>query len=127
MISIATCRCRRPVPGSTTRKVVNGFKLPDRSPPTKNEIAWIECPRRPRPPSHSPPDQAGPGNPRSTPMANGQQRSNKEVRKPKHVGVRDLWWSGSAGTWLASASIGHSNHRRLELLVVTAGPSRSSR
>ncbi len=26
----------------TNRRVVNGFKLPDDSPPTENELKWIE-------------------------------------------------------------------------------------
>ena len=42
MSTFTPSRCLRSSTGSTTRKVVEGFRVPDDRPPTWNELAWIE-------------------------------------------------------------------------------------
>ncbi|WP_210526874.1 hypothetical protein [Rubellimicrobium arenae] len=41
MTNIVLSRCRQPAPGST-RKIIEGFRVPDDRPPTENELARIE-------------------------------------------------------------------------------------
>jgi hypothetical protein len=42
MMTTITTSPTQPIPQSYPRRVVDGHKLPDERPPTKNELAWVE-------------------------------------------------------------------------------------